>query len=191
MHSLLTEIKSELGKPYADLEFLLSCLSEVLMENNEVELAQQIPWLSEKMPELNAQNQEKLLHLYSIVFQILNMVEVNGAVQNRRHKQEEAGAEGIKGLWSAALFDLKEKGVSEEQLVNAFKQVHVEPVLTAHPTQAKRPIVLALYRELYLQLVKRENSIYTSIEQKEIQHDINKYCINCGLSTKFLLKNRQ
>jgi phosphoenolpyruvate carboxylase len=43
------------------------------------------------------------------------------------------------------------------------------PVLTAHPTEAKRPVVLALYRQLYLLLVKRENSMYTSYGREEIK----------------------
>jgi len=42
----LETLKIQLGKPYFDLEFLLNCFHEVLIENNEPELAQCIPWIS-------------------------------------------------------------------------------------------------------------------------------------------------
>ena len=52
--------------------------------------------------------------------------------------------------------------------------MEVEPVLTAHPTEAKRPVVLELYRQLYLLMVKLENSMYNSFEREEIKHDIKR-----------------
>ena len=172
MKSILPEIKELLGKPYADFEFLLQCLQEVLLENNEEVFAAQIPWISGREPVFNERDREKLLHLYSICFQLLNLSEVNGAVQNRRKKVERKGLEGVNGLWGDVLHDLKKRGASEQVILEEFKKIDAEPVLTAHPTEAKRPVVLRLYRELYLQLVKRENSMYTDYEQEEIRYDI-------------------
>ncbi|MFW5774269.1 MAG: phosphoenolpyruvate carboxylase, partial [Tangfeifania sp.] len=172
MKPLLGEVKSKLGKTYKDLEYLLNCLSEVLIENNEPELARQIPWISKEKPRFDEDSTQKLLHLFSISFQLLNLAEVNGAVQNRRARQEKNGLTAVNGLWGNVLADLKEKGIGEDTIAAHLRQVVAEPVLTAHPTEAKRPVVLALYRQLYLLLVKRENSMYTSYEQEEIKHDI-------------------
>ena len=172
MEPLLGEVKSKLGKPYEDLEFLLNCFSEVLIENDEPELARQIPWISTEEPRFDEDSTQKLLHLFSISFQLLNLAEVNGAVQNRRAEQEEKGLTAVSGLWGNVLADLKEKGISEDTVAAHLKQVVAEPVLTAHPTEAKRPVVLSLYRQLYLLLVKRENSMYTSYEHEEIKYDI-------------------
>ncbi|WP_372949294.1 phosphoenolpyruvate carboxylase [Mariniphaga sp.] len=172
MKHLLNEVKERIGKPYADLEFLLECFSEVLKENNENELAAQVPWISGNEPDFSIENTEKLLHLFSISFQLLNLAEVNGAVQNRRARQEKTGLESVSGMWGNIFSDLKSKGIQEETIAKHLGQIHAEPVLTAHPTEAKRPVVLALYRQLYLLLVKRENSMYTSHEQEEIKHDI-------------------
>ncbi len=172
MEQLLVEVKERIGKPYTDLEFLLKCFSEVLHENNRSELAEMMPWISEKEPVFNSQNTESLLHLFSISFQLLNLAEVNGAVQNRRARQEKGGLENVSGMWGDVFKSLKKKGFTEEDLAENLHLIHAEPVLTAHPTEAKRPVVLALYRQLYLLLVKRENSMYTSFEQDEIRHDI-------------------
>jgi len=168
------KIKTLLGKPYRDLEFLLQCFSEVLQENKENELASQIPWLSETVPDFGNHDQKKIFHLYSIAFQLLNLAEVNGAVQNRRQKQEKEGLDSVNGLWGSVLIDLKQQGVEGKKILEQFKQIEVEPVLTAHPTEAKRPVVLSLYRQLYLLLVKLENSMYNSYERDEVKHDIKR-----------------
>ncbi len=169
-----TEIKNLLGKPYLDLEFLLTCLSEVLEENGEKDLAGQMPWISGKDPDFSGASKSKLLQLYSIAFQLLNISEVNGAVQNRRRKRDREGLESVNGLWGRVLFDLKNKGFSGKEIMEQFRQVEAEPVLTAHPTEAKRPVVLSLYRQLYLLVLKRENSMYNRFEQDEVKHDIKR-----------------
>ena len=166
---MLKEIQTLLGKPYDDLEFLLHCLREVLEENNEPYLAVQIPWISDKVPDFNEGNTASLLHLHSICFQLLNLAEVNGAVQKRRQNQQESGLASVNGLWGSVLNDLKNQGAGGEIILESFRNINVEPVLTAHPTEAKRPVVLALYRSLYLLLLKRENSMYNSFEREEIR----------------------
>jgi len=174
MSKQFERIKSLLGKPYKDLEFLLQCYSEVLQENNEAELASQIPWLNDAEPDFGNQDQKKLFHLHSIAFQLLNLAEVNGAVQNRRQKQEREGLDSVNGLWGSVLKDLKKKGVEGRRILEQLRNIEVEPVLTAHPTEAKRPVVLSLYRQLYLLLVKLENSMYNSYERDEVKHDIKR-----------------
>jgi phosphoenolpyruvate carboxylase len=50
--------------------------------------------------------------------------------------------------------------------------MQVELVLTAHPTEAKRAIVLEHHRRLYLLLVKRENQVWTPYEQLAIREEV-------------------
>ncbi|WP_240970833.1 phosphoenolpyruvate carboxylase [Flammeovirga aprica] len=169
--SALEVVKKHLGKPYEDLEFLLQCLKEVLIENGETELANAIPWINEGTSSLKKID-EKHMQLYSIVFQLLNMVEVNGAVQARRKKENDFGLASVKGLWGERLKDLKNQGYTQEQIAELLPQVMVEPVLTAHPTEAKRSTVLEHHRTLYLLLVQRENTMYTGIEQRSINAQI-------------------
>ncbi len=169
----LNTLKQELGKPYHDLEFLLNCFKEVLIENNEQELAEQIPWIGEK--EINSESfTEKHFHMYSVCFQLLNLTETNGAVQNRRKQEEEKSLNSINGLWANSLQILKDENLNEKQISSIFKEIEVQPVLTAHPTEAKRTVILRKYRELYLLLVRRENSMYNSFEKDEIRNEIKK-----------------
>lgn len=169
---LLELVKKNLGKPYEDLEFLLHCLKEVLIESDEEELAAEIPWINSTIDFKNTSFTEKRIKLYATCFQLLNIIEVNGAVQNRRLIEDQKSPAEINGLWSYNLQLLKKEGFSAEQIAAYIPQVRVEPVLTAHPTEAKRTIMLEHLRKLYLLVVKRENKIYTRIEQDEIRHNI-------------------
>ncbi|BDD04833.1 phosphoenolpyruvate carboxylase [Aureibacter tunicatorum] len=167
----LTKTQANLGKPYIDLEYLLVCFKEVLEENGEAELAKCIPWINEIDKDV-LELDHKHIQLFSIVFQLLNMVEENGAVQHRRKREDEYGSDTINGLWGKSLKLCKEKGLSGKQIIDSVKSAHVEPVLTAHPTEAKRATILEHHRELYLLLVKRENRMYTDIEREDLRRDI-------------------
>ena len=110
----LKTLQKKLGKPYMDLEYLLYCLSEILEENGETGLVSCIPWISEEKPEIEEQDNDKLFHLYSVCFQLLNIVEVNGAMQTRRKKETESTASSINGLWANCFKVLKEQGAEED-----------------------------------------------------------------------------
>mgnify|MGYP000023553338 CR=1 FL=1 len=172
MKSVFTQVQDALGKPYDDLEFLLKCFAEVLTESDKQELVALIPWINApRQPAENLLLSNDYIHLLSMCFQLLNLVEVNGAVQSRRAKEEE-NMSYVNGLWATNFKMMKEKGISEKQILEVLPEVLVEPVLTAHPTEAKRSVVLQEYRKLYLLLVKRENQMYTRIEREDIRDEI-------------------
>ena len=172
MHPVLKENIREIGKPYSDLHFLLNCFAEVLEANNEKKLIAYIPWLNEQVLLPPSQLEQKTIHLYSICFQLLNLCEVNWAVQSRRNRQQTQGPQSVNGSWAQTFSELKESGITQEQIVAALSQLEIEPVMTAHPTEAKRTVVLKYYRELYLLLVMLENPVYTLPERDQIRSNI-------------------
>ncbi len=172
MHPVLEDNIQKIGKPYSDLHFLLECLAEVLEANNANEYIPYLPWLNSQVPLPKPEHEQKVIHLYSISFQLLNSCEVNWAVQGRRAKQQKQGAESVNGSWAQTFSELKDSGISQEKIIASLSQLELEPVLTAHPTEAKRTVVLKYYRELYLQLVLLENPMYTNLERQQIRSGI-------------------
>jgi phosphoenolpyruvate carboxylase len=172
MNAVFNENIEQIGKPYTDLLFLLICFAEVLEENNEKQLKAYIPWLNENISLPPAELEQKTAHLYSICFQLLNLSEVNWAVQSRRKNQQLKGSNNQNGSWLQTFSELKNNGYSQETIVAVLSQIEVEPVLTAHPTEAKRTVVLQFYRELYLSVVMLENPVYTAIERQRIRSGI-------------------
>jgi len=169
--SILENVQGELGKPYHDLAYLLNCLKEMLEESGEKELSCSIPWIHD-VPDTEKLQSNKYLQLFSLGFQLLNIVEVNGAVQGRRLKENNHSLRSVNGLWAQNLHDLKAAKLDEDEIRSQLGKIRVEPVLTAHPTESKRQTMLEHLRQLYLLLVKRENQMFTKDEQNEIRQEI-------------------
>ncbi|MDX8338813.1 phosphoenolpyruvate carboxylase [Draconibacterium sp. IB214405] len=172
--SNLQILMEELGKPYSDLKFLLTCFQEVLRENNEPELAEVMPWICDSEKNTTVDFTQKHFHMFSVCFQLLNLAETNGAVQQRRKIEEGNSLTSVNGLWANSIKLLQEKGITENKILDSLKDISIQPVLTAHPTEAKRPVILKKYRELYLLLVKRENSMYNSYELEENRNEMKR-----------------
>ena len=60
---LLELVRNNLGKPYEDLEFLLNCLKEVMLESGEEALANEIPWINPTTDFQDGSFSEKQLQL--------------------------------------------------------------------------------------------------------------------------------
>ncbi|POY35125.1 phosphoenolpyruvate carboxylase [Solitalea longa] len=163
-------VKERMGNSFHDLEFILTCLKEVLEESGESDLARFIPWINEETPK-GVELGIKHIQLYSMVFHVLNLIEVNGAVQHRRKKESDC-LSSANGLWAQKLHNLKKEGLSAAEIAGKLNTVKVEPVLTAHPTEAKRITVLEHHRQLYLLLVQRQNSMFSEQEQAQITDEI-------------------
>jgi len=143
------------GKLESDLKFLIGCLGEVLTELGHGDMAVWLPW-SDKPQPADGKLPPQIGLVYSIAFQLLNMVEENAAAAMRVLREEKEGLSAEHGLWGRVLAVLKKNGVSEDDIANVLAQVRVEPVLTAHPTEAKRLTVLEQHRVLFNLLEQRE-----------------------------------
>jgi phosphoenolpyruvate carboxylase len=161
------------AKVERDLGFLMDCLSEVLEESREHALASQLPWRPTVSPASpGAISPERLSQAYSMAFHLLSMVEQNAAIQQQRSTEATHGLSAMQALWGQCLQQVADRKLTEHQIASALLRVQVELVLTAHPTEAKRTIVLEHHRNLYLLLVKRENQIWTPYEQRAIREEI-------------------
>ena len=156
-----------------DLAFAMDCLADVLNEAQEHALAQRLPW--RQAPTRGQDNgtisPERLSRAYSIAFHLLSLVEQNAAIQQQRSTEGTHGPSALQALWGQSLEQLRDRGILQDQIAAALPRMQVELVLTAHPTEAKRTIVLEHHRSLYLLLVKRENQVWTPNEQRAIREE--------------------
>ncbi len=166
----LRNLEAAVGKPYKDLRYILEALAEILKENGETDMAGSIPWINGDT-DLATTSIPKLVQLYSVIFQLVNMVEINHAVQQRR-AMEDTDLSSVNGLWAQNLKEMKSAGISIEDCVSQLSDIRIEPVLTAHPTEAKRATVLEHHREIYLLLVHRENTMYSEQEKIYLREEL-------------------
>ena len=162
-----------LQKIRTDFTYLIATFKEMLESLGEDDLAAMIP-LDQDHPLTNIEKipDEKLAQAIGISFELLNAVEENAATQYRRQTETQFGAESIRGSWGETLSLWKSSGIQEQQILEVLPQVTVMPVLTAHPTEAKRLTVLEIHRELYVLLVKNENPLWSTSERAAIKQEI-------------------
>ena len=149
-----------------DLEFLMGCLEEVLRELGEDAVADRLPWVGTKDGGCEGFEQAT-----SIAFQLLNMVEENTAARTRLLREIESGGEAEPGLWAGRLAGLSASGMTPSEIAALLPTLRIEPVLTAHPTEAKRSAVLEQHRALYRLLMARENQALSPAQQQALREE--------------------
>lgn len=136
--------------------WILGCLREVLQESGDGDLAQSLPLLGDgSVPRQISNDSVHLTQAYSIAFQLLGMAEQNAADQFRKGVERRSGADALPALWGDSLRQLKESGLTSEQIARELPKMRIELVLTAHPTEAKRATVLAHHRRLFERFQQR------------------------------------
>jgi len=85
---------------------------------------------------LNVKGAYQITHAFSLFFQLVNLCEERARV--RHLETEPAPSMSLRRLFS----DLKSAGIRPEALQECLNELEIQPVLTAHPTEAKRRILL-------------------------------------------------
>ncbi len=166
--------KQGLEKIHNDLQSVMNSFKDLLLSLNEDNIASLLPDNKNEYADISRMQNahEKLVQALSMSFQLMNLVEENATVQFRRKLENNVGMEAIRGSWAETFTRMKLQGLTEAQIADLLPEIKIMPVLTAHPTEAKRTSVLELHRDMYLQLVKKENTIWSSIEKQAIDDDI-------------------
>jgi phosphoenolpyruvate carboxylase len=153
-----------------DLDFMITQFTEVLEDLGREKVAKVLPHSGYEHAPLSYTDADTTAQVQalSMSFQLMNLVEENAAVQFRRRLETELGPAAIRGSWAETITQAHEAGMTPEELAAILPQVLIQPVLTAHPTEAKRVTILEVHRELYLLLVKRENTVWTPAERRQI-----------------------
>jgi phosphoenolpyruvate carboxylase len=150
----------------------MTCFVEVLEQLDHKDLAGTLPWMGKRKLRGVQLFSYRGVQAYSIAFQLLNMVEENASAQSKRLREDKHGLASDPGSWGRALRALVAAGLTDKQIAKRLNRMRVEPVLTAHPTEAKRATVLEIHREIYKLLVRRENNMWTAAEQRAIREEI-------------------
>jgi len=153
-----------------DLHYLMECFGEVLREMGFGDLAQHLPWQVDVPIEADAP--PRLGLALSVAFQLLNMVEENAAAQTRTLRERVEGVCAEPGAWGGHLARLKTEGVDGALLAAALRKVRVEPVLTAHPTEAKRLSVLDQHRVLFGLLERISGGELPASEARTVREEV-------------------
>lgn len=151
-----------------DFRFLLDTFRG-LLEGLGEPLVRYLPWQG-RPPDVAdvtwLQDAERLMQLYSISFSLLNQAEDSASVEARRQREAVEGIGQEPGLWGHALKRMLAAGLEPARIADELALLWVEPVLTAHPTEAKRATILEHYRDLHGLLMERIHPM-TPLEDRD------------------------
>ncbi len=147
---------------------LLELFRASLEENGEHDIAIQVPFVGEVHDYRGETFDNKRIQLFSLVAHLLNMVEIKSAVDERR-SLESPDMREVEGLFANNIKLLLEEGFTEEDIVKLLPSLRIEPVLTAHPTEAKRATVLEHHREVFLDFKTLLESNLSATERRDME----------------------
>ena len=115
-------------------------------------------------PELLA----RTLQVQGLWFQLLSIAEQNAAMRRRRQVEAERGYEQVRGTFAQVISSAAASGVPAGEIRELLEVLRVRPVITAHPTEAKRVTVLEKHRRIYRRLVDLESPRWTPRERQAL-----------------------
>jgi phosphoenolpyruvate carboxylase len=119
---------------------------------------------AELSPELLA----RALQVQGIWFQLLSVAEQNAAMRRRRQIEAERGFDQVRGTFAQIISSAAKAGTPAGEIRSLLEVLRVRPVITAHPTEAKRVTVLEKHRRIYRRLVDLESPRWTPRERQSL-----------------------
>jgi len=105
--------------------------------------------LMEFISSLDEKTLTQVVRAFSTYFSLVNVAEEASQLQLRR-RQMRQGGELWRGSFDSALRDFVKMDMSAERLQNLLNRLTYIPVVTAHPTEAKRRSILYALRRIFL-----------------------------------------
>ncbi len=116
---------------------------------------------------LNPATVTHVLRAFNIYFSLANIAE-----EEYQHQQRRAQVSRGKPLWWGSfdntLRGFHAEGISADQLQTLFNHLHFKPVFTAHPTEAKRRVVLGALRRIFLTVDHLSTARLNKYQREEV-----------------------
>ncbi|MBI1390412.1 MAG: phosphoenolpyruvate carboxylase [bacterium] len=154
----------------ADIELLDRLLGEILAEHAGrplIDLARRMfAWASTSKPGEGGDPfaslddpaaARSLLRAYTVLFQLMNLIEQKEIVRVNLERQRAAGSAPRNESLLDVITRLKKSGVTADQMQALFNRLDIVPTLTAHPTESRRRAILDKLEAVANLLVERSH----------------------------------
>ena len=110
-----------------------------------------------------------LARAFSTYFQLLNLAEEKERVRQLRRRARAAGRMPLDDSLEEAVVLLRRAGLSRDAIAGRMAGLRISPVLTAHPTEARRRTVLVALRRVYALLDRLDDPRLTPADDAEVR----------------------
>ncbi len=163
-------IQEQYGDEAAELakELRLKCKEALLSSNDE---PRNEAW--KRIENLTLEQISFLLRTFSTFFHLVNKAEQLEIARINREREKQATVQHPRRESIAeAIFKLKKKGYTYEQVLDYIRKLDIQPTLTAHPTEARRRGILQKQQRIADCLQRLNNNELTPAEYQETVNEI-------------------
>ncbi|MDR9501936.1 MAG: phosphoenolpyruvate carboxylase [Desulfurivibrionaceae bacterium] len=129
--------------------------------------------LEKLVADLDHRQAEVVLSAASLRFDLINMAEDRHRIRMLRDRERRSGDRSRPDSIGAALAYLGEEGYSAEQIQGFLDKLSIEPVFTAHPTEAKRRTVRAKLKRIQQCLADLDHLDLLPREERRLEEIIH------------------
>ncbi|WDH98166.1 phosphoenolpyruvate carboxylase [Paenibacillus urinalis] len=174
-----------------DVRFLGNILGEVLVHQGGNELLNVVEKIRETSKALRAENTPELfqefmsmiqgldsdrrhqvIRAFAIYFQLVNIAEQNHRIRRKRDYERSAGEAVQPGSIEKAVQTLKDKGFGYTEVQSILETMSLELVMTAHPTEASRRVILDIHKRISEDVMLLDNPTLTHREREQLREKL-------------------
>ncbi|WP_211749852.1 phosphoenolpyruvate carboxylase [Paenibacillus sp. Marseille-Q4541] len=174
-----------------DVRFLGNILGEVLVHQGGNELLDVVEKIretskalrAEYTPELyqdfinmikclDSEKRHQVIRAFAVYFQLVNIAEQNHRIRRKRDYERSAGESVQPGSIEMAVQTLKEKGFGYNDVQDILSTLSLELVMTAHPTEAMRRVILDIHKRISEDVMLLDNPTLTLREREQLREKL-------------------
>ncbi|HET9082874.1 MAG TPA: phosphoenolpyruvate carboxylase [Candidatus Limnocylindrales bacterium] len=125
--------------------------------------------LEAELDALELEDAEAVITAFSLYFQLVNLAEARARIRALRRRERAARDGLLDDSVAEAVARLRRRGRSDADLDAVFQRLRITPVLTAHPTEARRRTTLVALRRCAVLLERLDDTRLTPSEDREIR----------------------
>ena len=125
--------------------------------------------LADELASLDLDRAESVIRAFSLYFQLVNLAEERQRVRSLARRARASRTGVLDRSLADAIRRLRNMGRTEAELDHAIERLAISPVLTAHPTEARRRTLLVALRRLARLLERLDDPRLTPGEDGEIR----------------------
>ena len=168
-HLLGNVLLSQAGaRVYDAVEALRTGFIGLRKEDHPVKRAR----LMDLIESLDQATLSQVVRAFSTYFSLVNIAEEASQLQQRRRMMRQRKRELWRGSFDSALADFRRMGMTADQVQTLMDKLAYIPVITAHPTEAKRRSILNALRRIFLTNERLNDTRLGKEQRKEVVDEL-------------------
>lgn len=164
-------IRRQAGVDVYDLEERFRALSKVRRGDKD-SAAEVTAKITELVDSLSPEDMQAVARAFTLYFQLINVAEDQHRVRTMRARIRKESPQALDESIRAVVGDLWRSGIDEFEMQKIVGRLQIEPVFTAHPTEAKRRTLIAKLRRISQFLERIDSGDLLPSEESRCRQDL-------------------